>query len=121
MHPDGYVELRDRLKDIIISGGENISRSRSSRRSSRTRTCSEAAVVGLPDEQWGERPMAFVVPRAGGAATAADELIAFARERLAGYKVPARDRVLDELPTTSTGKVQKYVLRTQAGAAAERA
>jgi fatty-acyl-CoA synthase len=116
MHPDGYLELRDRLKDIIISGGENISSIEVEQALVAHPDVSEAAVVGVPDERWGERLKAFVVLRAGATASD-DDLVAFARTRLAGYKVPRDIELMDALPTTSTGKVQKYALRTRAGAA----
>jgi fatty-acyl-CoA synthase len=110
MHPDGYIELRDRKKDIIISGGENISSIEVEQALLAHPAVSEAAVVGIPDEKWGEKPKAFVSLRDAAEPTTED-LIAFARERLAGYKVPREIEVLDALPTTSTGKIQKFVLR----------
>jgi fatty-acyl-CoA synthase len=110
MHPDGYIELRDRKKDIIISGGENISSIEVEQVLVAHPAVAEAAVVGIPDEKWGETPKAFVALREDAAVTTA-EIIAFARERLAGYKVPRDVEVLDALPTTSTGKIQKFVLR----------
>jgi len=112
MHPDGYLELRDRLKDIIISGGENISSIEVEQTLVAHPDVSEAAVVGLPDEKWGERVKAFVTLRRG-ATTASGDLVAFTRTRLAGYKVPRDVEVLDAMPTTSTGKIQKYVLRAR--------
>ena len=87
VHPDGYVEIRDRLKDVIISGGENISSVEVEGVLLRHPAVQEVAVVGLPDEKWGEAPHAFVVLKPGATATA-DELRAFARERLAHFKVP---------------------------------
>ena len=110
MHPDGYVELRDRLKDIVISGGENIATIEVEQALVAHPSVAEAAVVGAPDEQWGEVPIAFVTAR-GGEEIDADELIAFARERLARFKVPKRIVVLEELPKTGTGKIQKFELR----------
>jgi fatty-acyl-CoA synthase len=110
MHPDGYVELRDRLKDIVISGGENIPTIEVEQALVAHPDVSEAAVVGAPDEQWGEVPVAFVTAR-GGQAPDPEELIAFARERLARFKVPKRIVVVDELPKTATGKIQKFELR----------
>ena len=110
VHPDGYVEIRDRLKDVIISGGENISSVEVEGTLLRHPAVQEAAIVGLPDETWGEAPHAFVVLRAGCSATEA-ELRAFAREHLAHFKCPKAVRFLPELPKTATGKIQKYVLR----------
>ena len=116
MHPDGYVELRDRLKDIVISGGENIATIEVEQALVAHPSVAEAAVVGAPDEQWGEVPIAFVTAR-GGEEIDADELIAFARERLARFKVPKRIVVLEELPKTGTGKIQKFELRGKVSAA----
>ncbi len=109
MHPDGYIELRDRAKDIIISGGENISTIEVEGALARHPDVLEAAVVAIPDEKWGERPKAFVTLRAGATVTEA-ELIAFARETLAGFKAPSEVE-FGELPKTSTGKIKKYELR----------
>jgi fatty-acyl-CoA synthase len=116
MHPDGYVELRDRLKDIVISGGENIATIEVEQALVAHPRVAEAAVVGAPDERWGEVPVAFVTAR--GATVDPDELIAFARERLAGFKVPKRVIVVDELPKTGTGKIQKFALREKVNATA---
>jgi fatty-acyl-CoA synthase len=110
MYPDGYVELRDRAKDIIISGGENISTIEVEQALMSHPSVLEAAVVGVPDERWGERPKAYVVLRAGTSATAED-LIAHARTKIAGYKVPRDIDITVGLPKTSTGKIQKFVLR----------
>src|SRR5882672_2399389 len=110
VHPDGYVEIRDRLKDVIISGGENISSVEVEGALLRHPAVQEVAIVGLPDETWGEAPHAFVVLRAGCSATEA-ELRTFARERLAHFKCPKAVRFVPELPKTATGKIQKYVLR----------
>ncbi len=110
VHPDGYVEIRDRLKDVIISGGENISSVEVEATLLRHPAVQEAAIVGLPHERWGEAPHAFVVLREGGSATEA-ELIAFTRERLAHFKAPHGVTFVTELPKTATGKIQKYVLR----------
>jgi fatty-acyl-CoA synthase len=110
VHPDGYVEIRDRFKDVIISGGENVSSVEVEGVLLRHPEVQEAAVVGLPHEKWGEAPHAFVVRRAG-ARLSETELCDFARERLAGFKTPKGVTFLDELPKTATGKVQKYVLR----------
>jgi fatty-acyl-CoA synthase len=110
VHPDGYVEIRDRLKDVIISGGENISSVEVEGALLRHPAVQEAAIVGMPDETWGEAPHAFVVLRAGCSATEA-ELRAFTREHLAHFKCPKAVRFVPELPKTATGKIQKYVLR----------
>jgi fatty-acyl-CoA synthase len=111
-HPDGYVEIKDRSKDIVISGGENISTIEVEDVLYRHPAVLEAAVVARPDATWGETPCAFVTLRSGSTASEA-ELIAFCREHLARYKVP-RSVVFDELPKTSTGKMQKHVLRDRA-------
>jgi fatty-acyl-CoA synthase len=109
MHPDGAIELRDRKKDIIISGGENISTIEVEQAVARHPAVLECAVVAIPDEKWGERPKAFVTLKPGAEATA-DEIIAFCREHLARFKCPAAVEFTD-LPKTSTGKIQKFVLR----------
>jgi fatty-acyl-CoA synthase len=111
MHPDGYIELTDRSKDVIISGGENIASVEVEKVLAAHPEVLEAAVVAVPDERWGERPVAFVTT-AGGAVTER-ELTEFVRGRLAHFKAP--DRVYFEaLPKTSTGKIQKHVLRAVA-------
>ena len=110
VHPDGYLEVRDRLKDVIISGGENISSIEVEGVLLRHPSVREVAVVGLPHEKWGEAPHAFVV-LAPGATLSEEEMRDFARERLAGFKVPKGLTILAELPKTATGKIQKYVLR----------
>jgi fatty-acyl-CoA synthase len=110
VHPDGYAEIRDRLKDVIISGGENISSVEVEGVLLRHPAVQEAAVVGLADARWGEAPHAFVVLRAGATATE-DEVRRFARDRLAHYKAPKSVTFVAELPKTATGKIQKYVLR----------
>jgi len=112
MHEDGYVELRDRLKDIIISGGENISSIEVENVLAQHPAVEEAAVVGVPHDHWGEVPVAFVTTR-GGEPVDEEELIGFVRERLAHFKAP-KSVVLGSLPKTSTGKIQKNVLREQA-------
>jgi fatty-acyl-CoA synthase len=112
MHPDGYVELRDRAKDIIISGGENVSSIEVERVLVRHPAVLEAAVVAMPDERWGERPKAYVTLQPGAELSEA-ELIAFAREHLAGFKAPSAVE-FGELPKTSTGKVRKLELRQRA-------
>jgi len=114
MHEDGYIELKDRSKDIIISGGENISTIEVEGVLYRHPAVLEAAVVARPDERWGETPCAFVTLKPETRATA-EELIAFCREQLAGFKVP-KTVVFGPLPKTSTGKIQKTVLRAQAKA-----
>src|SRR5579875_1871794 len=113
VHPDGYVEIRDRIKDVIISGGENISSVEVEGTLLRHPAVREAAIVGLPHERWGEAPHAFVVLREGAAASP-DELIAFARDRLAHFKAPHGVTFIAELQKTATGKIQKYVLRSGA-------
>jgi fatty-acyl-CoA synthase len=110
VHPDGYVEIRDRLKDVIISGGENISSVEVEGALLRHPAVQEVAIVGLPHEKWGETPHAFVVLRDGESATE-QEIIAFARERLAHFKAPRGVSFVSELPKTATGKIQKFVLR----------
>jgi fatty-acyl-CoA synthase len=110
VHPDGYAEIRDRFKDVIISGGENISSVEVEGVLMRHPAVHEVGVVGMPSERWGEVPHAFVVLRPDCSA-AADELIAFVRERLAHFKAPQEVTFLPELPKTATGKIQKYVLR----------
>ena len=110
VHPDGYVEIRDRIKDVIISGGENISSVEVEGALLRHPAVAEVAIVGLPSEKWGETPHAFVVLRSGAAATE-EELIGFVRERLAHFKAPRGVTFTDELPKTATGKIQKFVLR----------
>ncbi len=112
MHPDGYIEIRDRSKDIIISGGENISTIEVEGVLYRHPAVMEAAVVARPDEKWGETPCAFVTLKPNAQASA-EELIAFCRDNLARFKIP-KTVVFGSLPKTSTGKIQKYVLRKQA-------
>jgi acyl-CoA synthetase (AMP-forming)/AMP-acid ligase II len=110
VHPDGYTEIRDRLKDVIISGGENISSVEVEGALLHHPAIAEVAIVGLPHEKWGEAPHAFVVLGHGAAVTEA-EIIAFARERLAHFKAPHGVTFVTDLPKTATGKIQKYVLR----------
>jgi fatty-acyl-CoA synthase len=110
IHPDGYVEVRDRIKDVIISGGENISSVEVEGVLLRHPAVQEAAVVGLADEKWGEAPHAFVILKPGASASQ-DELRKFTRDRLAHFKAPHTVTFVDELPKTATGKIQKYVLR----------
>jgi fatty-acyl-CoA synthase len=115
VHPDGYVDIRDRIKDVIISGGENISSVEVEAVLLRHPAVMEVAVVGLTDERWGEAPHAFLVFRPGMSASD-EELAAFVRERMARFKVPKGWHTLDELPKTATGKIQKFVLRGGAAA-----
>ncbi|HXD30846.1 MAG TPA: long-chain-fatty-acid--CoA ligase [Pyrinomonadaceae bacterium] len=110
VHPNGYVEIRDRLKDVIISGGENISSVEVEGVLLRHPAVQEVAIVGVPSERWGESPQAFVVMKAEATVTERD-LIDFARENLAHFKAPHSVTFVNELPKTATGKVQKYVLR----------
>jgi fatty-acyl-CoA synthase len=108
-HPDGNIELRDRSKDIIISGGENISSIEVEQTICAHPAVLECAVIGTPHERWGERPKAFVTLNSE-ASVSAEEIIAFCRQQLAHYKCP--DAIeFGPLPKTSTGKVQKFVLR----------
>ena len=108
-HPDGYIELQDRAKDIIISGGENISSQEVEKIIMEHPAVLEVSVVGVPDEKWGEVPKAFVTKRPGGEIAAA-ELIQFTRERLSHFKCPKHVE-FGELPKTATGKIQKFKLR----------
>ena len=114
-HPDGYVDIQDRIKDVIISGGENISSVEVEGVLLRHPSVLEAAVVGVPHERWGETPLATVVLQQGAEATE-QEIIAFAREHLAHFKAPTRVVFSDALPKTATGKIQKFVLRGGASA-----
>jgi fatty-acyl-CoA synthase len=118
MHPDGYVELRDRAKDVVVSGGENISTIEVEQAIVSHEAVLEAAVIGVPDEKWGERPKAFVVLKPGNEA-GEQELIDHCRARIAHYKAPKAIELVDELPKTSTGKVQKYELRDREWAGQE--
>ena len=114
MHPDGYVEIKDRSKDIIISGGENISSLEVEETLYKHPAIMEAAVVARPDEKWGETPCAFVTLKPDADVSPSEsDVIAYCRDNLAHYKVP-RTVVFGPLPKTSTGKIQKYVLREQA-------
>ncbi|GAA4282659.1 AMP-binding protein [Brevibacterium daeguense] len=110
MHPDGYIELRDRAKDIIVSGGENISTVEVEQAIISHPAVLEVAVIGVPDEKWGERPKAYTVLREGQELTK-DELVEHVRSQLAGYKTPRDIEFVVELPKTSTGKIQKFELR----------
>ncbi|MGF1666930.1 MAG: long-chain-fatty-acid--CoA ligase [Acidimicrobiia bacterium] len=109
-HPDGYVELRDRAKDIIISGGENISTIEVEQAVVSHPAVLECAVVAMPHDTWGERPKAFVTLKPD-ATVSPTELIAHVKSRLASFKAPDEVEIVDALPKTSTGKIQKYVLR----------
>ncbi|WP_127075289.1 acyl-CoA synthetase [Rhodomicrobium lacus] len=112
MHPDGYIQLKDRSKDIIISGGENISSIEVEDVLFKHPAVQAASVVAKHDEKWGETPCAFIELKPGATATA-EEIIAWCRQHLAAYKCP-RHVVFNELPKTSTGKIQKYILREMA-------
>jgi fatty-acyl-CoA synthase len=111
-HPDGYIELRDRKKDIIVSGGENISTIEVETAIGKHPAVAAVAVVATPDEKWGERPKAFVELKAGQDASAED-ILAFAKKRLSGYTRPTAAEIVTELPRTSTGKIQKASLRAK--------
>jgi fatty-acyl-CoA synthase len=112
MHPDGYIQLRDRAKDIIISGGENISTIEVEQALISHDAIDDVAVVGVPDEKWGERPRAYVLLKPDKTLTA-EELITYGRQQLSGYKIPRDIVFADDLPRTSTGKVLKFELRNQ--------
>jgi fatty-acyl-CoA synthase len=115
VHPDGYAEVRDRSKDVIISGGENISSIEVEGVLLQHPAVQEAAVVGMPHEKWGEAPHAFIVLCAG-ASVDETELKQFARDHLAHFKAPQWITFVSELPKTATGKIQKYVLRGRSSA-----
>ena len=110
VHPDGYVQLLDRAKDVVISGGENISTVEIEQALFKHPAVLNAAVVGMPDEKWGERPKGFVILKPGEQVSE-QELIDHVRSTIAHYKAPKAIAFVDELPTTSTGKVQKFELR----------
>jgi fatty-acyl-CoA synthase len=112
-HPDGYIEIKDRAKDVIISGGENISSIEVEARLYRHPAVLEAAVTGMPDEKWGEAPCAFVNLRTDAEATSEQEIIDFCRDNMAHFKAP-RKVVFGPLPKTSTGKIRKFELRERA-------
>ncbi|HET9652373.1 MAG TPA: acyl-CoA synthetase [Usitatibacter sp.] len=118
-HPDGYIEIKDRSKDIIISGGENISSLEVEECLYRHPQVMEAAVVARPDEKWGETPCAFVTLKPGAGEVKPADIMAWCRDHLAGFKVP-KTVVFGDLPKTSTGKIQKYVLRQRARMLEER-
>jgi fatty-acyl-CoA synthase len=113
IQPDGYIKIKDRSKDIIISGGENISSIEVEDVLYRHPAVMAAAVVAMPSEKWGETPCAFIELRPG-AVVGEQEIIAHCKQHLAGFKVP-RAIVFSELPKTSTGKIQKFELRQRAG------
>jgi fatty-acyl-CoA synthase len=110
VHPDGFVEIRDRIKDVIISGGENISSIEVEGVLLQHPSVQEVAVVGVPHDKWGEAPNAFLVLRVGTTVTP-EELRTLVRDRLAHFKCPQAFHFIAELPKTATGKVQKFVLR----------
>jgi fatty-acyl-CoA synthase len=110
VHPDGFIEIRDRYKDVIISGGENISSIEVEGALLRHPAVLEVAVVGMPHEKWGESPHAFLVLREG-MTSSAEEMREFARGAMAHFKVPTAYTFVRELPKTATGKIQKYILR----------
>jgi fatty-acyl-CoA synthase len=114
-HPDGYLEIKDRAKDIIISGGENISSIEVEIVLNRHPAVAQAAVVARPDEKWGETPCAFVQLNPGMEAPTADDLIGYCRDNLPHYAAP-KTVIFGPLPTTATGKIQKYALRERARA-----
>jgi fatty-acyl-CoA synthase len=111
-HPDGYIQLKDRSKDIIISGGENISSIEVEDALYKHPAVQAAAVVAKPDDKWGETPCAFIELKPGAEASA-DDIVQWCRKHLASYKCP-RYVVFTELPKTSTGKIQKFRLREMA-------
>jgi fatty-acyl-CoA synthase len=112
-HPDSYIEIKDRSKDIIISGGENISSLEIEECLYRHPQVMEAAVVARPDPKWGEAPCAFVTLKQGAEAVTVDDIIGWCREHLAHFKIP-KTVVFGPLPKTATGKIQKFVLRDRA-------
>jgi len=108
----GYINIVDRAKDVIISGGENISSIEVEDVLYKHPAVLECAVIGVPSEKWGETPRALIVPREGMQPTEA-EIIAFCREHMAHFKAPTSVELVEKLPRTATGKLQKYVLREQ--------
>ena len=110
MHPDGYVQLLDRAKDVVISGGENISTIEVEQALASHPAVADVAVIGVPDDKWGERPKAFVVLAPGADASEAD-LVAHVKSAIASYKAPRNVEFIVELPKTSTGKIRKKELR----------
>lgn len=119
VHPDGYIEIHDRKKDVIISGGENISTVEVEKVLFQHPDLLEVAVIAVPDEHWGEVPKAFVVPRVGESPSPQD-VITFCRDNIAHFKVPKSIEVLSELPKTATGKIRKSVLREKEWAGYEK-
>jgi fatty-acyl-CoA synthase len=117
-HPDSYIELQDRAKDVIISGGENISSQEVEKVIMEHPAVMEVCVVGVPNEQWGEVPKAFIVENAG-ATVSGEEIIEFCRDRIAHFKAPKHVE-FGELPKTATGKIQKFVLRDKEWAGHDR-
>jgi fatty-acyl-CoA synthase len=113
VHPDGYIEIKDRAKDVIISGGENISTLEVEEALYRHPHVLEAAVVAKPDEKWGETPCAFVTLKTGAPAVSEADIIGWCRRHLSHFKCP-RTVVFAELPKTATGKIQKFQLRDTA-------
>lgn len=114
IHPDGYLEIKDRSKDVIISGGENISSVELETVLYRHPRVAEAAVVAMPHPRWGESPCAFVAVHGGDGRVSEMEIIAFCRKNLSHYMVPKKVVLVAELPKTATGKIQKFKLREQA-------
>ena len=112
-HPDGYVEIKDRAKDVIITGGENVSSLEVEETLYKHPQIMEAAVVARPDDRWGETPCAFVTLTEDAGEVTDEEIIAWCKERMAGFKVP-KTIVFGPLPKTSTGKIQKFALRERA-------
>ena len=110
VHPDGYMQIVDRKKDLIVSGGENISSVEVESMLYQHPAVLEAAVVGVPDPTWGEVPKAIIVRKPGAQATEAD-IVGFCRDRLAHFKAPKMVEFVNALPKTATGKIQKYLLR----------
>ena len=117
-HADGYIELQDRAKDVIISGGENISSQEVEKVIMEHEGVLEVSVVGVPDERWGEVPKAFIMRRTGSSVEES-EIIEFTRERIAHFKAPKYIE-FGELPKTATGKIQKYILREKEWAGQEK-
>ncbi len=115
MYPDGYIQIKDRSKDIIISGGENISSIEVEEVLYKHPDILEAAVVARPDDKWGETPCAFVTLKPTAGEVSAQQIIAYCREKLAHFKAP-KTIVFCELPKTATGKIQKFKLRKDAEA-----
>ena len=109
---DGYINIVDRAKDVIISGGENISSIEIEDVLYKHPSVLEAAVIGVPSEKWGETPMAIIVPREGASPTS-EEIVAHCKENMAGFKTPGRIEFVEALPRTATGKLKKFELREQ--------